>query len=91
MVDSVHAAHRWSRTCQALLKGYQGALKGTNLPDLLFLVFLETARKTTKKARIFCRCRIPKILGKEEKNAQKQGIPWKGEKQGNPKKQGKED
>ena len=29
------------------------------------------ARKTTKKARIFHRCRTPKILGKEGKNAQK--------------------
>ena len=40
-------------------------------PDLLFLAFLETARKTTKKARIFCPCRTPKILGKQGKKTQK--------------------
>ena len=35
------------------------------------LLFWRTARKTTKKARIFYPCRTPKILGKEGKNAQK--------------------
>ena len=41
-------------------------------PDLLSLAFFwKTARKTTKKTRIFYRCRTPKILGKEGKNGQK--------------------
>ena len=39
-------------------------------PDLLFLPFWKTARKTTKRARISYTCRTPKILGKEGKNAQ---------------------
>ena len=33
--------------------------------------FWKTARKTTKKTRIFYPCRTPKISGKEGKNAQK--------------------
>ena len=50
------------------------------------------ARKTTKKARIFYPCRTPKIPGKERKNAQKsKEFLEKEKKQGNPKKQGKED
>ena len=50
------------------------------------------ARKTTKKVRILYPCRTPKILGKEGKNAQKrEEFPGKEKKQGNPKKQGKED
>ena len=41
-------------------------------PVLPFLVFFwKTARKTTQKTRIFYPCRIPKIPGKEGKNAQK--------------------
>ena len=40
-------------------------------PVLPFLVFWKTARKTTKKTRIFCPYRAPKIPGKEGKNAQK--------------------
>ena len=34
------------------------------------LPFWNTARKTTKKARISYACQTPKILGKERKNAQ---------------------
>ena len=44
----------------------------TPCPDLLFLAFLENGKENPpKKARIFYRCRTPKILGKEGKNAQK--------------------
>ena len=35
------------------------------------MLFWKTARKTTKKARIFYPCRTHKILGKEGQNAQK--------------------
>ena len=57
----------------------------------LSLLFLKTARTTTKKGRIFCPWQTPKILGeKREKRSKKQGIPCK-RKKGIPKKQGKED
>ena len=60
-------------------------------PDLPFLAFWKTARKTTQKTRISYPWRTPKIPGKEGKMPKKQGIPWKGKRQGIPKKQGKED
>ena len=40
-------------------------------PDLLFLAFLEKARKTTQKSKDFSLLRTPKIPGKEGENAQK--------------------
>ena len=61
-----------------------------NDPDLLFLaLFWKTARKTAPKARIFYPCRTPKILGEKREthtHTQKQGIPRKGNKEGNPQK-----
>ena len=39
-------------------------------PDLLFLAFLETARKTTKKNEDFSCLPTPQILGKRGENAQ---------------------
>ena len=47
------------------------SLDGSGTLFFFSLLFWKTARKTTKKARIFSLLRTPKILGKEGKNAQK--------------------
>ena len=58
----------------------------------LSLLFGKSKENPPKKARIVSLCRAPKIPGKEGKNAQKsKEIPATEKKQGNPKKQGKED
>ena len=55
-------------------------------------IFWKNKEKPTKTARIRSRGRTPKILGKQAKNAQKTfWISLKRKKQGNPKRQGKEE
>ena len=64
--------------------------KGT-FPVLPFLAFLEKARKTSQKTRIFLYAEPLKSLGNKGKTLKKQGNSLQQKKQGNPKKQGKED
>ena len=57
----------------------------------MFFFFWKTARKTTKKTRIFYPERTPKIPGKLGENAEKKRNSLERKQQGIPKKQGKED
>ena len=61
-------------------------------PDLLFLALCGKATKTTQKSKDFFSPPKPlNSLGKKGKALEKQGNSLQGKKQGNPKKQGKED
>ena len=93
MLDTVYPFREHLNSVQHGLLDTVKQKKVSSFPDLPFLAFLGKARKTTKKNKDFSLCRTPKIPGKEEKNAQKSKEinSLRRKKQGNPKKQGKED